>query len=180
MLIADQWGGSLTEEEEALYDEHFPMLTRGQFQQLLSLSTARTVPDGTVLTKDGEHCEQIYFVVRGHSKLYVRNSHLADIDEGSFINDVAFARHDGAEAYGTVVTEGETEVMVWDWQALREYLSSRPDMDRNMRFCFTQHLVRGLMQQREAAHMKHLKTGEEDWTHPVHSAKRDNNSNSKK
>ena len=98
---------------------------------------------------------------RGHSKLYVRNNYFANIDEGSFVNDVAFARHDGAEAYGTVVTEGETEVMIWDWQKLREKLDSRPEMDRSMRFCFTQHLVKGLMQQREAAHLKHLKTGKQ-------------------
>jgi hypothetical protein len=130
LLIADQWGGSLTEEEEHLYNEHFQMLTRGQFQKLLSLSITRPMADGTKLTV-----------------------------EGSFVNDVAFARHDGAEAYGTVVTEGDTEVMIWDWQTLRKYLNSRPDMDRNMRFCFTQHLVKGLMQQREAAHLKHLKTG---------------------
>ena len=57
--------------------------------------------------------------------------------------------------------------MMWDWQQLREYLNSRPEMDRNMRFCFTQHLVKGLMQQREAAHLKHLKTGEEDWATTV-------------
>ena len=163
-LIADQYGGSLTDEEEDLYNEHFPMLTRGQFQQLLSLSTTQSMADGTKLTTEGEHCEKIYFMKRGHSKLYVRNNHFANIDEGSFVNDVAFARHDGAEAYGTVVTDGDTEVMSWDWKTLREYLKSRPEMDRNMRFCFTQHLVKGLMQQREAAHLKHLKTGEEDWT----------------
>lgn len=166
-LIADQWGGSLTEEEEELYNEHFSMLTRGQFQQLLSLSTTQTMANGTKLTVEGEHCEKIYFMKRGHSKLYVRNNYFANIDEGSFVNDVAFARHDGAEAYGTVVTEGETEVMMWDWQKLREYLNSRPEMDRSMRFCFTQHLVKGLMQQREAAHLKHLKTGEEDWAATV-------------
>ena len=102
-----------------------------------------------------------------HNHTFPHNHSLSLIDEGSFVNDVAFARHDGAEAYGTVVTEGETEVMMWDWQQLREYLNSRPEMDRNMRFCFTQHLVKGLMQQREAAHLKHLKTGEEDWATTV-------------
>lgn len=154
LLIADQWPGALSEEDEELYNDHFPMLTKGQFKQLLSLGTTHDLPDGARLTVEGVHSNSIYFMKRGHCKLYLRDTYAANIDEGSFVNDVAFQQGDGASAYGTVVTEGETEVIAWEWQTLRDHLKSRPDMDRNMRHCFTEHLVRGLMQQREAAHLK--------------------------
>ena len=159
LLIADQWSVTLTEDAEELYKKHFPMLTRGEFAQLLSLGTTRKdLPHGTRLTVEGVHSDKIYFLKRGHSKLYLRDKYTADCDEGSFVNDVAFIQGDDAGAYGTVVSEGATEVIEWDWEALRDHLASRPDMDRNMKYCFTQHLVKGLMQQREAAHLRNA-----DW-----------------
>lgn len=159
LLIADQWPGTLTQDDEELYKKHFPMLAKGQFAQLISRGTTRKdLPDGTRLTTEGVHCNKIYFLKRGHSRLYLRDKYTADCDEGSFVNDVAFIQGDGTGAYGTVVTDGETEVIEWEWEALRDYLKSRPDMDRNMRYCFTQHLVKGLMQQREAAHLRNA-----DW-----------------
>lgn len=149
-LIADSMPGTLSEEEEELYGEHFPMLTRGQFKQILSLGTTRTdLPDGYRLTVEGVHTDNIYLMTKGHSKLYFRNTYAATIDEGGFVNDVAFQQGDGATAYGTVVTQGLTEVIVWEWKALRDLLESQKEMDRNMRFCFTEHLVRGLLRQRE-------------------------------
>lgn len=151
-LIADQWPGSLSEEDKQLYDDHFHMLTPGQAKELLSLGTTRTFADGSRLTVESVHSDTIYFTKKGHSKLYLRDKYAKDIDEGSFINDVAFQQGDGVGAYGTVITEGEVEVIEWNWQQLREHLESRPDMDRNMRLCFTSHLVKGLLQQKKAAY----------------------------
>ena len=156
-LIADQWPGAMSTEEEELYDKHFPMLTRGQFKQLLSLGTTQTgLPDGSRLTEEGVHTDNIYFMKRGNSKLYLHDTYSANIDEGAFVNDVAFQQGDGAGAYGTVITQGPTEVIVWEWSALRDHLESRPEMDKNMKFCFTEHLVRGLLQQREVANSKRM------------------------
>ena len=94
----------------------------------------------------------IYFTKKGYSKLFLRDKYAKDIDEGSFVNDVAFQQGDGMGAYGTVITEGDVEVIEWNWQQLRGHLESQSDMDRNMRLCFTSHLVKGLLQQRKAAY----------------------------
>jgi CRP-like cAMP-binding protein len=152
VLIADRWPDSLSEDEERLYEEHFSMLTRGQFKQLVNLGHARVFPSGSRLTEEGVHSDTIYFTSRGHSKMYLGGKYAKDIEEGSFVNDVAFQQEDGSGAYGTVVTDGEVEVVEWNWQELREHLESRPDMDRNMRLCLTSHLMKGLLQQRKAAY----------------------------
>eukprot|EP00584_Thalassiosira_punctigera_P003670 CAMPEP_0172535110 /NCGR_PEP_ID=MMETSP1067-20121228/7250_1 /TAXON_ID=265564 ORGANISM="Thalassiosira punctigera, Strain Tpunct2005C2" /NCGR_SAMPLE_ID=MMETSP1067 /ASSEMBLY_ACC=CAM_ASM_000444 /LENGTH=310 /DNA_ID=CAMNT_0013320005 /DNA_START=187 /DNA_END=1120 /DNA_ORIENTATION=+ len=152
LLIADQWGGSLSDDESRLHEEHFSMLTRGQFKQLMSIGTARVLPAGSRLTEEGVHSEVIYFTRRGCSRLYLRGKYAKDIEEGSFVNDVAFQQGDRLGAYGTVIAEGDVEVMEWRWRDLREHLEGRPDMDRNMRLCLTSSLVKGLLQQRKAAY----------------------------
>lgn len=165
MLIADQFPGSLSEEEEGLYEEHFARtLSRGQFKRLMDLGRSRVVEAGTRLTVEGVHSDTLYFTKRGHCELYLRGRYAKDIDEGSFVNDVAFQQHYqdgggnnrimGAEggAYGTVVADGEVEVVEWNYKELREHLEKRPDMDRNIRLCLTSHLVKGLLQQRKAAY----------------------------
>ncbi|KAL7528633.1 hypothetical protein ACHAWF_002645, partial [Thalassiosira exigua] len=157
LLIADQFPGSLSEEESKLYEEHFSMMTKGQFKQLIDLGSTRTIPSGCRLTVEGVHADTIYFTKRGHSKLYLRGRYAKDIEEGSFVNDVAFHRvdshgEDGEGAYGTVVTDGEVEVIEWNWRDLREHLERRPEMDRNVQLVLTSHLVKGLLQQRKAAY----------------------------
>lgn len=156
LLVADQWPGSLTEEEQRLHEEHFSMLTKGQYKQLADLGTARVVSSGSSLTVEGMHADTLYFTKRGRAKLYLRGRYAKDIEEGSFVNDVAFHRADRGEngegAYGTVVADGEMEVMEWNRGELREHLKGRPEMDRNMQLCLTSHLVKGLLQQRKAAY----------------------------
>ncbi|KAL9185657.1 hypothetical protein ACHAXT_003434 [Thalassiosira profunda] len=150
LLVADQFG-SLNEEEGRLYDEHFSVMTRGQFRQLLDLGHARIIPSGSRLTTEGMQSDTLYFTKRGHSKLYFRGRYAKDIEEGSFVNDVAFQQGEGEGAYGTVVADGEVEVIEWNFQELRQHLQSRPDMDTKMQLCLTSHLVKGLLQQRKAA-----------------------------
>uniref|UniRef100_A0A6U2HNX4 Cyclic nucleotide-binding domain-containing protein n=1 Tax=Pseudictyota dubia TaxID=2749911 RepID=A0A6U2HNX4_9STRA len=139
-----------------MYDEHFSMLMRGQFRQLLALEGTREerFADGTRLTAEGEPCDRLYFVIAGECKLYLSGAFAKTLDEGSFVNDVAFQRGAAdAGAYGTVVTSGDdVRAIGWDIQRLRDHLEGRPEMDRNMRYCLTTHLVKGLLQQRKAAH----------------------------
>lgn len=89
---------------------------------------------------------------------------VATIEEGGFVNDVAFARGAGNTsrdkrvvmgAYGTVIlAHEENDVLVWDVATLRKHLASRPVFDRNIKYCMSDHLVRSLLRQREAAHQR--------------------------
>jgi hypothetical protein len=152
MLAVDRWAAPLSDDDEKLYFEHFPTLTRGQFYQLLSLGDIQEVPDGKVLTVEGELCENIYFIQKGKAKVYHHKDFAANIDVGGFVNDVAFQQGEGAGAYGTVITSGKCSLIMWNESKLRDHLRSRPEMDRNMKYCLSNHLVKSLLRQREAAH----------------------------
>jgi CRP-like cAMP-binding protein len=155
MLAADRWAPPLSEEDETLYSEHFSMLTKSQFYQLLSLGTRQdNIPDGRVLTVEGEVCENLSFVQKGRAIVYHHKAFAAVIDKGGFVNDVAFQQEEGMGAYGTVITSGECSLIVWNESKLRDHLRSRPEMDRNMKYCLSNHLVKSLLRQREAAHQR--------------------------
>lgn len=92
LLFIDEWIGALLSEEElALYEQHFKDgLTPGQFYYLLQMATTKEVEDGTTLTKEGCVSPNLYFIEKGQAKVYHRGTFAAYIDEGGFVNDVAF------------------------------------------------------------------------------------------
>jgi CRP-like cAMP-binding protein len=175
MLFIDQWiGALLTDEEMDLYEQNFKTgLTPGQFYHLLKMAKTTEIADGSVLTKEGQYSPNLYFIEKGQAKVYHRGTFASHVDQGGFVNDVAFQRTQtvhgdnhlpsendnnnsneqvqprGVGAYGTVVANGDCKVWVWDQAELKEFLKNRPDMDRNMKYTLSQHLVRSLLKQRE-------------------------------
>lgn len=153
LLLADQWMGNLSAHDQALYHQHFAMLTPGQFHQLLKIARTEVLPTGTALTQEGQPCKNLYFIRRGVANLYLKELFMSRSEVGSFVNDVAFQQGQGVGAYGTVVTAGECVVLVWNAQTLQEQLVQQPAMKRNLNHCFASHLVKALLEQREAAHL---------------------------
>lgn len=152
-LLADRYAPTFSEDDEELYIEHFKgALTRGQFYQLLQLGTRQDFPDGEVLAVEGRACQNVYFIEHGRAKIYHHKAFAATINEGGFANDVAFQQGPNVGAYGTVVTSGTCSLLVWDQSTLRAHLADRPEMGRNMKYLMSDHLVKSLLRQREAAH----------------------------
>jgi len=182
LLFVDEWiGALLTEEELVLYKQHFSDngLTKGQFYYLLKLATTQEIEDGNILTTEGKASPYLYFIEKGQAKVYHRGTFASYVDEGGFVNDVAFQQtaddddgdnsdgdnntsdelrplhntndnaRSGVGAYGTVIANGDCKVWVWDAAELKEYLAERPAMDRNMKYTLSQHLVRSLLKQRQ-------------------------------
>ena len=107
---------------------------------------------------------------------FIEQPKFATIEQGGFVNDVAFNQGPDVGAYGTVIIsnnsstatdqvsgsgvcdvnadEGYSIVLTWDTAKLREHLASRSDMERSMKFCMSDHLVKSLLRQREAAHRR--------------------------
>eukprot|EP00526_Cylindrotheca_closterium_P017482 CAMPEP_0113612512 /NCGR_PEP_ID=MMETSP0017_2-20120614/6139_1 /TAXON_ID=2856 /ORGANISM="Cylindrotheca closterium" /LENGTH=318 /DNA_ID=CAMNT_0000521551 /DNA_START=171 /DNA_END=1127 /DNA_ORIENTATION=- /assembly_acc=CAM_ASM_000147 len=150
MLAMDRFGAPLSKEEEELYQNHFSQLTKGQFYQLLTLGKKQEVPDGSILTREGRICPRLYFIEKGTAKVFHHGAFAANVDEGGFVNDVAFQIGEDEGAYGTIVTDGECSIIVWDQAELREHLESRSDMDRNTKYLLSEHLMKSLLKQREA------------------------------
>uniref|UniRef100_A0A7S4K1Z7 Cyclic nucleotide-binding domain-containing protein n=1 Tax=Odontella aurita TaxID=265563 RepID=A0A7S4K1Z7_9STRA len=155
MIFADdiQLPGTqeLSQEDEALYSNNFSLLKRGNFCRLMELGKREVTLEGTVLTQEGVPSDKLYFIESGSTTMTYRNGLRTVVDKGAFVNDVAFQQGEGAGAYGTVVMEGEAKVIVWDHAELRALLKSRPEMDRNVKVCLTEHLMYALMKQRDAA-----------------------------
>ena len=198
LLFVDQWiGALLSDEEKALYEQHFRAgLTPGQFYYLVKMASTEEIEDGSVLTQEGRVSPYLYFIEKGQAKVYHRGTFASYVDEGGFVNDVAFQRTEddrnsdegsssnhelitgsgssssndeigsngaiheiddsgatertpGVGAYGTVIANGDCKVLVWDQIELKEYLRKHPDMDRNMKYTLSRHLVRSLLKQRE-------------------------------
>lgn len=225
LLVADRYAPTLNTpthpDGEALYEEYFQgLLTRGQFLQLLDMARRERLPTGTVLTRENQVCDKMYFIVKGQARVFHGRTHdlaveeqqqqqqqqaaargnddatiassrrrtswstlqrnmtlssnppnIATIEQGGFVNDVAFSSGGtNVGAYGTVIVSsssgnhdnsdnadeenGRAEVLTWDTAELRQHLASRKDMERNMKYCMSDHLVKSLLRQREAAHRR--------------------------
>jgi len=90
-LLYDQYCPLSNEEEEEVYGTHFATtLTRGQFRQLMRMATKHEIPDNVILTLEGRPCPNLYFVLKGKAKVYHQRTFAASIDQGGFVNDIAF------------------------------------------------------------------------------------------
>ena len=105
-IAADRWPGTLAPEEVELHQRQFNKLTPGEFKQLLDLAERRTLPQGQELTRESVHallaarpllthraplhpspsphlgqepCDQLYYIVSGRCKLYLRNVRRSEI-----------------------------------------------------------------------------------------------------
>jgi CRP-like cAMP-binding protein len=187
LLVADRYWhywNPLTDEERQLYNDHFSALTPGQFTQLMSLVSRQELEDQQVLTVEGVPCPNLYFIEHGKVIVYHHKAYTATITQGGFVNDVAFQRSNGGNgsrsenknsnnvgAYGTVMASGPCSVLVWDQATLQKHLERRPQMHRNLKFILSDHLVKSLLRQREAAHLRQRRWEME------HNNNKDNNSN---
>lgn len=162
-IAADWWPGSLTPEERELHQLHFNKLTPGEFKQLLGLAERRTLPHGQELTRESVPCDQLYYIVHGRCKLFLRSAYAADIDAGGFVNDVAFQQGDGAGAYGTILVASPEGcvALVWRSEEVEAHLATRPVMRSHLDHVLVATLVKGLMKQREVAHQR--AGGEGSW-----------------
>ena len=155
-LLLDRYAPpQMSERDEALYRDHFQgALSRGQFYQLMGMASRReNVAKGVLLTEEGKPCQQVYFLERGSATIHHNHAKTATIEQGGFVNDVAFSQGPQVGAYGTVVTvSDDNSLLVWEQSELRDYLSNRPEMGRSMKYLMSDHLVKSLLRQREAAH----------------------------
>lgn len=158
LLFMDEFVGQLLSEKElVLYEEYFKddNLTKGQFYYLMKLAKKKRVEDGNILTEEGQASTNICFIVKGKAKVYHHGYFAAYIDEGGFVNDVAFHLKQLADvavdgSYGTVIARGDCTLLVWDQSELKKFLEKRPDMEKNMKYTLSRHLVKSLLKQREA------------------------------
>lgn len=140
-------GTLLTRENRPCDAMYF--IVQGQARVYHGKTTGR-VEDSSTTSMDVDDAT----VVQNLHETTTTTSNIATIEQGGFVNDVAFQRGAHVGAYGTVITSEDSDVLVWNTDELRQHLESKPDMERNMKYCLSDHLVKSLLRQREAAHKR--------------------------
>ena len=91
-LAYDSWPVTLTKDEEALYECHFPQLTPKQFRVLMAAGERVTFKKGALLTREREPCDQLYLLIDGRCEMTLNGECVASINGGGFMNTLAFTQ----------------------------------------------------------------------------------------
>ena len=91
-LAYDSWPVTLTKDEEALYECHFPQLTPKQFRVLMAAGERITFKKGALLTREREPCDQLYLLIDGRCEMTLNGECVASINGGGFMNTLAFTQ----------------------------------------------------------------------------------------
>jgi hypothetical protein len=111
-----------------LYDEHrkaaklegaehltagaFAGLSKLQISRLAHVGAWRSIPAGSVLTREGQPVAELFYLSAGECSVEKSGELVARVGRGAFIGEMAFLS--GAPASATVVTEGDARALVFD------------------------------------------------------------------
>jgi len=121
LVIHERSTWSMSAETSAVY-RLFPMLSPGQFRQLLRIGRRETAGETRVLVSEGAVPETLYFVLSGPVTIE-KGGRSTRAGSGIFIAEVAFLTDRPASA--TVRVGPGAEYLVWEVPALRRVLARR-------------------------------------------------------
>lgn len=123
-IIADRAHFGLSADELLLFRK-LDTMTPGEFRRFIRLAGWRTAPHDTVLTKENELLENLYFVLDGGITID-KSGRSTPIEAGVFIGEVSFLLTQPASA--TVTVAPQARYVVWDAGALRRLLLRAPSL----------------------------------------------------
>ncbi len=103
MILRDRGTGNFTENELKLYRK-LPSIDPGNFRKLLRAGRWMTASTDTVLTREGEMPDHIYFVLDGEVDIR-KGGRKIDVDPGLFIGEIAFLTNKPATATVTIARD---------------------------------------------------------------------------
>jgi Cyclic nucleotide-binding domain len=103
LILHDRGIGNFTENELKLYGK-LPSIDPRNFRKLLRAGRWMTASAGTVLTREGEMPDHIYFVLDGGIDLR-KGGRKIEVDPGLFIGEIAFLTNKPATATVTVAKD---------------------------------------------------------------------------
>lgn len=107
----------MTEDEKRLF-EAFDTLTPGQFRRIAEIAQWQRAddPDGTILTREDEPSDALFFVFEGTISVEKRDRQFR-LPEGNFVGEVAFVLNRRTTA--TTVAPQGVRYVEWSSEALR-------------------------------------------------------------
>jgi CRP-like cAMP-binding protein len=108
------------DSEEASLFKAFSTLTPGQFRKMMRLGIWKTASSETVLTREGERCDHLYYVVAGEMKAEKQDRQF-ELDPDKFIGEIAFVMKTTPSA--TVTASAGSVYIEWKSGDLRRYMA---------------------------------------------------------
>lgn len=132
----------LTEDDKQLFDA-FETLSPGQFRRVLKLAHWKLAndPDGTVLTREDEPSDALFYVVEGLVSVEKRGRQFR-LPEGNFVGEVAFVLNRKTTA--TTVAPQGVRYVEWDAEALRRLGRKRETLGNAINALMTRDLAKKL------------------------------------
>lgn len=140
MIMLERTTFSLSEEEKRLY-EGFPTFTPGQFRRMLKLAQWHTATQDSVLTRQGDPLDRLYYVLDGTVSIE-RDGHSFPMTRGNFVGEIAYVL-DGMPT-GTVTAPAGTRYVEWQVKAIERLARRKPVIGNAMVALLSADLARKL------------------------------------
>jgi hypothetical protein len=121
-IAIDRASYAMRQDEKRFYAS-FPDLTPGQFRRLMKLASWTTARNDTLLTREGEPIDRLYFVVDGAIEV-TKAGRSFPVKPETFIGEIGFLLRRPASA--TVIVKSGARYVDWPADALSVLLSERP------------------------------------------------------
>ncbi|MCP3913712.1 MAG: cyclic nucleotide-binding domain-containing protein [Actinomycetia bacterium] len=95
-----------------------------ELQRVVELAEKTEAARGDVIIEQGRMGDRCYVIVHGTVGVYYADEHVASLDEGSMVGEMALVDHRPRNA--TVVAEADTEMAVFDIESFRTLLNEMP------------------------------------------------------
>jgi len=122
-------------DELAFLNGKLPGLSRGKSRELLNMGHWEQVPDGTVLTRQGETVEELVYIANGTVEIQVDGNRVSLCHAGNFIGEMSILGSETASA--TTIVTGEAKLWKIDEKSLRRVIERSPDIEREIEASFS-------------------------------------------
>ncbi len=114
----------------------FSACSKKEVKQIANLGTHVTVADGTVLTEQGTPGREFFLLVSGGARCVVNGSLVANFSAGDFFGEMALLDH--GPCHATVITEGQSELIVLDGTEFGTLLDASPSITKKLLFALAE------------------------------------------
>jgi CRP/FNR family transcriptional regulator, cyclic AMP receptor protein len=103
-----------------------------ELRQIANLGTRISVADGAVLTEQGQPGREFFLLMSGGARCLINGSLVTSFAPGDFFGEMALL--DGGPRHATVISEGETNLIVLDGTEFSSLLDAAPSITKKLLF----------------------------------------------
>jgi CRP-like cAMP-binding protein len=104
--------------------------SKKELAQIVDLGTVVTVPDGELLTEQGQPGREFFMVLDGRARCLVDETTAAEFGPGDYFGEMALLEH--GPRHATVVAEGPMDVLVLEGREFWALLDRAPSISKKL------------------------------------------------